>query len=548
VLHELTLPWLAHHTATSFQPGRLVLGSWFLVFGFPARRIAARVDIPPRAPCRARDMKRRLSPAAIVHRAVTIFALAVAVVLAAPLAADATRLWAPMSAAGETVEPPYVVTNVTIYPSLGPSIDSGFLRVAADGTIAAVGEMRAYEKQGDEKVFDKPGVAIMPGMIDVHSHMGVYSWPGVDANSDGNEMTAPVTAQVRVIDAINLEDPAYFRALAGGVTTIQVLPGSGNLIGGQGLIFKLRPGKSIDDMIMKEAPRTIKMAMGENPKRVYGERGELPSTRMGNVAKLREVFQKAKEYGEKWDHYNLEYAQWQRKHERWVRTGEERTPVEDDDATSDSAEAKDEEKDPEDEPLPPEKPERDFLSEELLDVLRGKVVVNVHCYKKDDFQDYLRVADEFGFKPTSFHHSLEAYKIADELARREIAVVTWPDWWGFKMEAYDGTPWNMKICMDAGALVSIHSDSATMIQRFLHEAAKTIRYGLTPEQAMQIITINPARVLKIDRWVGSLEVGKHADFVVLDGQPFDVTTKVQQTFIEGKRVFDRKSVPADVLE
>jgi imidazolonepropionase-like amidohydrolase len=422
---------------------------------------------------------------------------------------------------------PVVLINAEIYPATSDPIPSGYLRVA-DGKIAGVGPMSDYAAQEGERVVDASGKRIVPGFIDAHSHMGVYSWPSVEAHSDGNEMTQPVTAHVRAQDAINLEDEAFFRALAGGMTTIHVLPGSGNLIGGETVVLKLRLHETLEGMKLKGAPRGIKMAMGENPKRVYGGKGELPSTRMGNVAKLREVFTEAKRYGVERERHAEKTRRYEEKLARYQMKKAE---------AGDDAEKLDKVGD---EPEPPEPFERDLLSETLVDVMEGRVLVHVHCYRKDDLLDYLRVSDEFGFKPHVFHHGLECYKIADELAKRDIGVVTWPDWWGFKMEAYEATPWNMRILNDAGVMVAMHSDSALLAQRYPYEAAKTIRYGLDRKTALETITIRPAKLLGIDQWVGSLEVGKDADFAVMDGDVFDIYSRVVETWLDGEKVFDRE--------
>jgi imidazolonepropionase-like amidohydrolase len=410
------------------------------------------------------------------------------------------------------------ITNATIHPITAPVMEGATI-VLSGGEITAIGPAGEVEVPGDAVVIDGTGRHVLPGFIDSHSHMGVYSWPSVEANSDGNEMTSPVTAHVRAEDALNLEDPAYERARAGGVTACLILPGSGNMIGGEGVVVKLRPNTLMSGMKMAEAPRHIKMAMGENPKRVYGNRGELPSTRMGIVAKFREVFTEAREYRDAQQRHEEALA----RHERAVARHEAKLA-----AGEDS-----------DEPERPAPPEANALSQTLVDVMEGRVRVNVHSYRKDDIEDILRVSDEFGFRVSALHHVLEGYKLAPELARRGIAACTWPDWWGFKMEAYDATPYNMAIMADAGVTVALHSDSPDIVQRFPHEAAKAVKYGMTEEQALASITINPARVLGIDQWVGSLETGKHADVVVMSGPPLDMYSLVEHTFIDGVHVFDR---------
>jgi imidazolonepropionase-like amidohydrolase len=342
------------------------------------------------------------------------------------------------------------------------------------------------------------GMVVMPGIVDTHSHLGVYSWPEVDANSDGNEMTDPVQAGVRAMDSVNLEDPAIQRALAGGVTTIQILPGSGNVIGGESVTVKLRPGATMDQMMFAGAPRGLKMALGENPKRVYGSRNKLPSTRMGNIYVMRSAFQAARDYRAKWD-------AWEKK------------PAADRGAP----------------------PERDLKMDTLSDVLAGKVRVHVHCYRKDEIEALFRLSDEFGFKVASLQHGLEAYKVADEVARRNIGVATFAHWWGYKWEAWDGIPQNAGILAEHGVRVAIHSDSPDLIQRLYEEAAIAMRYGLSREDALKGITLNPAWMLGVDDRVGSLDVGKDADIAIFSKDPFDIYTRVEKTLVDGKVVYDR---------
>ncbi|PYS96038.1 MAG: amidohydrolase, partial [Acidobacteria bacterium] len=349
---------------------------------------------------------------------------------------------------------------------------------------------------------DAGGRYVMPGIVDTHSHMGVYPWPEVEANSDGNEMTDPINAGMRAADAIWTEDPEFALARAGGVTTVQVIPGSGNLIGGEGITLKLRPGADIGRMVFQGAPRGIKMALGENPKRSYGERNKAPSTRMGNMALFRDAFNQARNYRAKWQ-------AWRDKKE-----DERGAP-----------------------------PDRDLKLETLSDVLDGKVRVHVHSYRKDEILRFLEIADEYGFKVASFQHGLEAYKIAPELARRDIAVATFAQWWGYKVEAWDGIPHNAALLARAGVKVSIHSDSGNLIQRLYNEAGVAARYGLSEEDALRAITINAAAALGIDGRIGSLEVGKDADIAIFTRHPLDAYTLVEKTLIDGAVVYDRGAVP-----
>ncbi|MGH9750213.1 MAG: amidohydrolase family protein, partial [Candidatus Polarisedimenticolia bacterium] len=392
-----------------------------------------------------------------------------------------------------------LIRNGTILTVTRGTLEGGDL-LLRDGKIAAVG--RGLQAPAGATVLDATGRYVMPGIVDTHSHMGVYPWPEVEANSDGNELTDPITPWIRAIDSVWTEDPAFERARAGGVTTVQVIPGSGNLIGGEGVTLKLRPGADVGRMVLEGAPRGIKMALGENPKRVYGSRDKSPSTRMGNMALFREAFAAARDYGAKRD-------AWRAKKEA-------------------------------DRGAPPD---RDLKMEALFDVLEGRVRVHVHSYRKDEILRFLAIADEFGFKVASFQHGLEAYKIAAELARRDIAVATFSNWWGYKVEAWDGIPHNAAILARAGVRVSIHSDSGNLIQRLYTEAAVAARYGLSEEDALKAITINPASALGLAERIGSLETGKDADVAIFSRHPLDVYTLVETTIIDGTIAWRRGTLP-----
>ncbi len=424
---------------------------------------------------------------------------------------------------------PLAFKGATLLPISGDPIPNGTI-VIRRGLIEEVGPSASVAVPADAETIDASGKWIMPGIIDAHSHMGVYSWPGVDANSDGNEATAPVTAQIRAEDSVNLEDPAFARARAGGVTTVLVLPGSANIIGGEGVVLRLVPGALLEGMKFPGAPRHLKMAMGENPKRVYGGKGQVPSTRMGIMAVLRENFTKAVEYQFRREKYEREKKKYDEKMRKY--------PLEKAEAEKKGAKFEDEE------PEAPVPPEHDALCETLVDVMQGRVRVQVHCYRKDDILDIIRISDEFGFRITALHHALEAYKVADELAQRGIACCTWPDWWGFKMEAYDATPLAPTILQGAGVLVVFKSDSSDLVQRMYTEAAKGVKYGLTEREALAAITLNPAKVLGVDEWVGSLEKGKRADIAVFSKSPLDATTLCELTLIDGRVVFDRAAADA----
>lgn len=390
----------------------------------------------------------------------------------------------------------------------GPVIPKGSILIR-DGKIAEVGPQ--VQAPPGTTTWEMAGKFVMPGVIDTHSHMGVYSWPHVKAHSDGNEATAPITAEVRAADSVNVEDPAFAKARAGGVTTIQILPGSANLIGGQSVILKVRPSISLDGMLFKGAPRGLKMALGENPKRVYGKRTQTPSTRMGNAAVLRQTYQQAAEYQRKWDRYDRKLEI----HKLKLAAGE---------ATDADA---------------PEPPERKLQMETLAAVLRGEIRLNVHCYESHDIEFLLRLVDEFKLTNVTIHHALETYKVADELAKRGVAATTWVDWWGFKVEAYDGIPYGLGILLNKGVLASIHSDDSAEVQWLWHNAAKATRYGVSEADAFKCITLNPAKQLGIDGRVGSITVGKDADLVVFDKHPFDMYTHVELTLIDGTVVYRR---------
>lgn len=351
----------------------------------------------------------------------------------------------------------------------------------------------------DVKIIDAKGKFVLPGFVDTHSHIGVSSFPFLEANQDANESTDPITPHMRVIDAINVEDPAIKLALKGGVTTVQVLPGSANLIGGQSAVIKLRPNaRRIEDLIIYDAPKGMKMALGENPKQTYGRfSNRVPKTRMGNMALLREVFQKAQDYKRNW--------------ETWEASGKKSLP-----------------------------PSKDLKLEALRELLDGQVRLHVHCYRVDDIGDLFRLADEFKFKIASLQHALEAYKIADDIARRQVGVATFADKWGFKEEAWDAIPQAPSILAKHGVKVSIQTDHPVIEQRWLAlEAAKTIKYGMPEEEALKSITINPAWMLGLESKIGSLEPGKDADIVIWSGHPFKIKSLVEKVFINGEEVYSK---------
>ena len=390
-----------------------------------------------------------------------------------------------------------LVTNVTIYDGEGGRIDKGSV-LFRDGKIVEVGQSIA--PADGVMVIDGQGKWVTPGIIDVHSHLGDYPSPGVEAHSDGNEMTGPVTADVWAEHSVWPQDPGFSRALTnGGVTTLQILPGSANLMGGRSVTLKNVYGRTMQAMKFPGAPYGLKMACGENPKRVYGSRGRMPSTRMGNLAVDRATWLRAKDYDRKWDKYE-----------------------------ADGGEA----------------PARDLAMDTLRGVLDGEILVHNHCYRADEMAIVMDMAQEMGYKVTAFHHAVESYKIADLLKARGVCSAVWADWYGFKMESYDGIGENLPILDKQGACAMIHSDDANGIQRLNQEVAKVMasakRAGMpvTPEHAWTWLGINPARALGIDKVTGSLKAGKMADVVLWNGDPFSVYTRPQMVWVDGALLYD----------
>ncbi|MEO8449663.1 MAG: amidohydrolase [Gemmatimonadota bacterium] len=392
--------------------------------------------------------------------------------------------------------PPVLIRNATVMTAAGQEL-TGASILFQDGRITTVGAN--LEAPAGAQVVDGTGKFVTPGIIDTHSHLGVYSAPGTQAESDGNEATNPVTAEVWAEHSIWPQDPQIPLAIAGGVTVAQILPGSANLIGGRSAIIRMIPARTVQELKYPDAPYGMKMACGENPKRVYQQRG--PSTRMGNMAGDRAAFILAEQYRLKWD-------KWQR----------------------------DRKGDP---------PARDLRLETLADVLRGKIFVQNHCYRADEMAQMLDLAKEFGFTIRSFHHGVEAYKIADLLATAGTAASVWADWGGFKMEAFDEITENLALLQQAGVRTILHTDDPNGIQRMNQDAAKSMYAGIraginvTRDQALRWITANPAWVLGIDRATGTLEPGKTADVVLWSGDPFSVYSKTEKVWNDGWLVFDR---------
>ena len=386
-----------------------------------------------------------------------------------------------------------VIKNATVMTVTHGNIKNGAVYIK-DGKIAAVGEN--VNAPASATVIDAGGKYLTPGIVDSHSHIAL--------DDDVNEATSPITPQMMMKDAFNYQDKAIYRALAGGVTTSLLLHGSANMIGGQAVVIKHKYGASRDEMLFPNAPQSIKFASGENPKRVYGGREQMPSTRMGNFAVQREALVQAQDYMREWDNYN-------EKVKRGDKDAKDASP-----------------------------PKHDLKLEALADVLRGKLMVQIHIYRADEMLTEIAMAKEFGYKIRAFHHALEAYKVADQLAASNIAIATFSDWWGYKQEAWDAIPWNAVMSMRKGVRVAIKSDSEDYTRRLNQEAAKTIRYGgATEEEALKMITLNPAWIVGVDDRVGSIDVGKDADLVIWDGYPLSSYGVPEKVLIDGDVYFDR---------
>jgi imidazolonepropionase-like amidohydrolase len=413
---------------------------------------------------------------------------------------------------------PVLIQGATVLTGTGERLDDADVLMAS-GKIVGVGH--GLVAPAGASIVNGHDRWITPGIIDIHSHLGVYASPGVEGLNDGNEATNPVTANVWAEHSIWPQDPGFQTALEGGVTTLQILPGSANLIGGRSAIVKNVAASTYQAMKFPGAAYGLKMACGENPKRVYGEKGQAPSTRMGNVAGYRQAFADAQDYQRQWDSYRRDLADYEKKKANPSGTDKAATP--------------------------PAPPKRDMKLETLAEVLNGHIRVHVHCYRSDEMATMLDIADEFGFKVAAFHHAVEAYKIADRLAERGVCAAMWADWWGFKMEAFDGIQENLPMVdYPEQSCAIVHSDSENGIQRLNQEAAKAIAHGervglhVPPERAIRWLTANPARSLGLEDRIGTLSPGKGADVVVWNRNPFSVYAQAQQVYIDGVLRFDRE--------
>ena len=433
-------------------------------------------------------------------------AAALALILAAPAsgAKDKDKKPAPSPAASFNKNPypstyrpyagtPTLIVGATVFDGEGRRFDNASVEFR-DGKMVAIHQGKVEAGAGVQ-VIDGTGKFVTPGIIDIHSHLGDYPTPSIQGHSDGNEATAPTTADVWAEHSVWPQDPGFSRALAnGGVTSLQILPGSANLMGGRSVTLKNVYSRTMQGMKFPGAPYGFKMACGENPKRVYGEKGRMPSTRMGNLAVNRATWIKAQDYRRKRDAGKLET--------------------------------------------------RDLAMETLAGVLDGEILIPNHCYRADEMAIVLDMAKEFGYKVTAFHHAVESYKIGDLLKENNVCSAVWADWWGFKMEAYDAIPENAALLYKAGACVVIHSDDENGIQRLNQEAAKVQgdarRAGIqiSDEEVIRWLTLNPASAMGIDKMTGSLSAGKMADVVLWNAHPLSTYARPDKVWIDGALMFD----------
>jgi imidazolonepropionase-like amidohydrolase len=402
--------------------------------------------------------------------------------------------------------PPTLIRGGTVLTGTGERRDGTDVLVV-DGRVSAIGKNLAAP--AGARVIDARNRWVTPGLIDIHSHLGVYPSPAMSGMQDGNEATAPVTANVWAEHSIYPLDPGFTMALAGGITTLEILPGSANLIGGRSVVLKNVRSVTYQGMKFPGAPYGLKMACGENPKRVYGAgKSVTPSTRMGNMAGYRAQWIEAQEYLRDLNEYQTKLA----------RGDKDAKP-----------------------------PKRDLKLDTLAGVLKGDIRIQMHCYRAEEMAAVIDMSKEFGYHVAAFHHGVEAYKVADLLAENGVCAGLWSDWWGFKMEAFDGIQENLAF-VDAApnGCAIVHSDSEEGIQRLNQEAGKAMargeRVGLSipPERAIRWVTSNAAQALGIQDRTGSLDVGKMGDVVVWNGNPFSVYALADQVLIDGAMAFDRE--------
>jgi len=393
------------------------------------------------------------------------------------------------------------ITNGKVLTITQGTFDPGTVLID-NGKIADVGPDVTIPPGAE--VYDAAGKVVMPGLIDAHCHVAVFA-DGVGwEHADGNEMTDPITPHMRALDAVHPEDIAFKDLIAAGVTTVLTGPGSGNLIGGQGICLKTVPKPTVDEMILLE-PAGMKMALGENPKRVYGDQKKTPSTRMGNAALLRAALIDAQNYLEKWRRHDEELSAYQAK----AAAGDKKAE-------------------------PPKPPDRDLKLEALGKVLRRELKARVHAHRADDMLTAIRIAEEFGLDLT-LEHATEGYKIAPILAAKGIPVTAGPILFSrVKVELREMTPKNPGLMAQAGVKVAIQTDEMSAVKYLAINAALAVREGMTEEAALRAVTINPAEIIGVADRVGSLEPGKDADVVVFSGHPFDYRTVAELVIVDGQ--------------
>ena len=388
-----------------------------------------------------------------------------------------------------------LIRNATILTITNGTIENGSVLIRGS-KIAAVGKDIAAPQGA--RIIDATGKFVMPGIIDSHSHTAV--------EGSVNEVSLPNTGMVRIADAMVADDISAYRQLAGGTTMALILHGSANAIGGESQIAKWKWGRPVSEWLVKGAPRTIKFALGENPKSANfrppaGQPRQYPATRMGVEEVIRDSFVDARDYLASWDEYEAKR-----------KRGEAAIP-----------------------------PRRDLVMETMAAILRGEIDVHAHSYRADEIVMLLDLADELGFKVRELQHILEGYKVAPEIAAHGASAGTFIDWWGYKAEAYDAIPYNPALMVRNGVLVSLNSDSDELARHLNHDAAKAMKYGgLSEDEALRLITINPAKQLRLDDRLGSIEVGKEADVAIWNGHPLSIYSRVDTTFIEGDVYFDRE--------
>ncbi len=416
--------------------------------------------------------------------------IAVAALLSALVGSSSVSRATPPADADSVI----LIQNATILTVSHGIIENGSILIK-DGKIADVGS--SIKAPTGARLIDATGQFVMPGIIDCHSHIAIEG--GV------NEGSVSVSSIANIAEVLDSDDVGIYRDLAGGVTTANILHGSANSIGGQTIVIKLRWGQPAAKLPFEGALPGIKFALGENPKRsnfsIPGQPKRYPATRMGVEETIRGAFTEARDYKNSWEAYR-----------KRISGGEKNA-------------------------LPPR---RDLRLEPLVEVLNGKRYVHAHCYREDEILMLLRVAKEFGFKVRTFQHVLEGYKVADELAAAGAGASTFSDWWAYKVEAYDAIPYNAAMMTKRGVVVSVNSDDAAEATHLNQEAAKSMKFGgLTHDEALKLVTINPAMQLGIDKRVGSIDVGKDADLVIYNHDPLSAYAVAQKTIIDGRVLFDR---------